>query len=240
MFYQLVNSSHDLHSLAIYAVAIIVAFVIGIGFHEFSHVAIAYLLGDTTGRDMGRLTLNPIRHLDPFGSMMLLLVGFGWGKPAPVNPYKLRTGPETGWALVALAGPGSNFLMAAVLAALLKLGPLQQSLLSGLPGAAIQGVTAPGFGWTDFFVAVILVTVLINILLGVFNLIPIPPLDGYRVLLRLLPSDLAASYRRIEQYGPVIILLLFTIPFFTGSRINPLGDLITPVSNGVQRVLLGG
>lgn len=240
MFYQLVNSSHDLHSLLVYAVAIIIAFVLGIGFHEFSHVAIAYLLGDPTGRDMGRLTLNPIRHLDPFGSMMLLLVGFGWGKPAPVNPYKLKTGPETGWALVALAGPASNFVMAAMLAALLKLGPLQQSMLSGRPEGVLQGVTLPGFGLVDFLAAVILLSVLINILLGVFNLIPVPPLDGYRVLLRLLPSDLAASYRRIEQYGPIIILLLFTIPFFTGSRIDPLGNLINPVSNSVQRILLGG
>ncbi len=117
MFYQLVRSSSDPRSLAIYAAAIIIAFVVGIGFHEFSHVLVAYLLGDTTGRDMGRLTLNPLRHLDPFGSMMLLLVGFGWGKPAPVNPYALKTGPRTGWSLViALAGPVSNFLVAGVLA----------------------------------------------------------------------------------------------------------------------------
>src|ERR1700693_4662842 len=123
MFFQLVQSSGDFQTLAVTFVAIILAFVVGIGFHEFSHVFVAYLLGDTTGKDRGRLTLNPLKHLDPFGSMMLLLVGFGWGKPAPVNPYRLRTGPTTGWSLVAIAGPISNFLMAAVLAGLLRLSP---------------------------------------------------------------------------------------------------------------------
>src|SRR6266567_8897297 len=127
MFFELVRSSGDLQSLAVTAAAIITAFAVGIGFHEFSHVFVANALGDTTGRDLGRLTLNPIKHLDPFGSMMLLLVGFGWGKPAPVNPYRLKTGPATGWALVALAGPASNFLIAALLAALLKIGTLQEA-----------------------------------------------------------------------------------------------------------------
>ena len=227
MFYQLISSSGDLRSLAVTFIAIIIAFVIGIGFHEFSHVLVAYLLGDPTGRNMGRLTLNPIRHLDPFGSMMLLLVGFGWGKPAPVNPNRLKTGPTTGWAIVALAGPVSNFVVAAILAVLLKLLLLQ-------PGISLGG------GWAGFAAAVLWACISINILLGVFNLIPIPPLDGYRVLLRFLPSDLAASYRRIEKYGPLILMILFAVPFFTGSRINPLGDLITPVTQSVQRLLLGG
>ena len=230
MFFQLMQSSGDLRSLAVTAVAIIVAFVVGIGFHEFSHVLVAYLLGDTTGRDLGRLTLNPLRHLDPFGSMMLILVGFGWGKPAPVNPYKLRTGPTTGWSLVALAGPVSNFLVAGVLATLLKLLPVGQGLAAG-------GATA---GWTDFLARVFIFTISINILLGVFNLLPIPPLDGYRVALRLLPTDIAASFRRIEQYGPVILMALFAIPFFTGSRFNPIGYLIGPVTSGLTRYLLGG
>lgn len=230
MFYQLIRSSGDLRSLAVTATAIIIAFVVGIGFHEFSHVLVAYLLGDTTGRDLGRLTLNPIRHLDPFGSMMLLLVGFGWGKPAPVNPYKLRTGPATGWSLVAIAGPLSNFLVAAVLAVLLKVLPLEAALSGG-------GLAA---GWADFFARVLIFTISINVLLGVFNLLPIPPLDGYRVALRLLPRGLAASYQRVEQYGPIILMALFAIPFFTGSRFNPIADLIGPISNGLTRYLLGG
>jgi Zn-dependent protease len=228
MFFQLVQSSGDLQSLAVTFVAIILAFVVGIGFHEFSHVLVAFLLGDSTGKDRGRLTLNPIKHLDPFGSMMLLLVGFGWGKPAPVNPYRLRTGPTTGWSIVALAGPLSNFVMAAALAAVLRLDPLRQALVE--PGGVLT--------FWDFFVArVIIFTIGINVLLGVFNLIPIPPLDGYRVLLRFLPRDLAASYQRIEQYGPLILMALFAIPFFTGSRINPLGDVIEPVTRTVNRFL---
>jgi Zn-dependent protease len=170
-----------------------------------------------------------LRHLDPFGSMMLLLVGFGWGKPAPVNPYRLRTGPATGWSLVAAAGPLSNFLVAAVLAVVLKIMPLGAVLSSG-------GVAA---GWVDFVVRVLIATIGINVLLGVFNLLPIPPLDGYRIALRILPKDLAASYQRIEQYGPVILMVLFAIPFFTGGRVSPVNDLITPVYSGITRYLLG-
>lgn len=227
MFYQLVRSSSDLRSLAVTAVAIIIAFVVGIGFHEFSHVLVAYLLGDSTGKDLGRLTLNPLRHLDPFGSMMLLLVGFGWGKPAPVNPYRLKTGPATGWSLVAAAGPLSNFLVAAVLAAVFKV-LVAESVPAG-----------PASGWVEFFGEVLIATIGINILLGVFNLLPIPPLDGYRIALRILPKDLAASYQRVEQYGPLMLMLLFAIPFFTGGRMNPVGDLISPVYLGIRRYLLG-
>jgi Zn-dependent protease len=227
MFYELVRSSSNLQSMAVTAAAIIIAFVVGIGFHEFSHVLVAYLLGDTTGRDMGRLTLNPLRHLDPFGSMMLLLVGFGWGKPAPVNPYRLRTGPTTGWSLVAAAGPLSNFLVAAVLAGVLQILPLRAILASG--GAAA--------GWTEFLVRVLIATIGINVLLGVFNLLPIPPLDGYRVALRILPKDLAASYQRVEQYGPLMLMALFALPFFTQGRLNPVGDVISPVSRGITRLL---
>jgi Zn-dependent protease len=232
MLYQLFSASNDLRTLAVVAVALVLAFVVGIAFHEFCHVLIAFVLGDSTGRDLGRLTLNPLRHLDPFGSLMLLLVGFGWGKPAPVNPYRLKTGPRTGWALVALAGPVSNFVVATALALLLHLGPLQQALFSSRAPAQ--------WGWADFAANVIIITIVINILLGVFNLIPIPPLDGYRVLLRLLPADLAASYQRIERYGMFILMVLFALPFFTGSRINPIGDLVGPVTAGVQRLLLGG
>ncbi|MGI8554528.1 MAG: site-2 protease family protein [Dehalococcoidia bacterium] len=231
MLYQLMRSSADIRTLAVAAVATIVAFVVGIGFHEFCHVWAAYSLGDPTGRNMGRLTLNPLRHLDPLGSMLLLLVGFGWGKPAPVNPNRLRTGPTTGFALVALAGPASNFVIAALFAVLLKFGPLRDSILLAPPVSQ--------WGVSDFVANVLRYCILINVLLGVFNLVPIPPLDGYRVLLRLLPTDLAASYQRIEQYGPVILMvLLFALPFFTG--VNPINDLIGPVMSGVQRVLLGG
>ncbi|HTE87237.1 MAG TPA: site-2 protease family protein [Dehalococcoidia bacterium] len=231
MFFELVRSSGDIQSLAVTAAAIITAFVVGIGFHEFSHVLVAYLLGDTTGRDLGRLTLNPIKHLDPFGSMMLLLVGFGWGKPAPVNPYRLKTGPTTGWSIVAIAGPLSNFLMAAVLASFLRFDPFRSALI------ARGGVLT---GWNFFLANVMVYTIYINVLLGVFNLLPIPPLDGYRVALRILPHEIAASYQRVEQYGPFILMALFAIPFFTGSRINPISDVIGPVRETVTRYLLGG
>jgi Zn-dependent protease len=231
MFFQLVRSSSDFQSLAVTAAAIITAFVLGIGFHEFSHVYAAYLLGDSTGRDLGRLTLNPLKHLDPMGSMMLLMVGFGWGKPAPVNPYRLKTGPRTGWSIVAFAGPMSNFLMAALLASFLRVDPFHSALVD--PNGILSG-------WNFFLAKVIVYAVYVNVLLGVFNLLPIPPLDGYRVALRLLPDGIAAGYQRIEQYGPFILMALFAIPFLTGSRVNPIGEIIGPIRETITRYLLGG
>jgi Zn-dependent protease len=162
--------------------------------------------------------------------MMLLFVGFGWGKPAPVNPNRLRTGPTTGWSLVAAAGPISNFLMAAALASLLRLDPFRTALV--MRGGVLTG-------WNYFLANVIVYTIYINVLLGVFNLLPIPPLDGYRVALRLLPRGIAASYQRVEQYGPFILMALFAVPLITGSRINPINDVIGPLREAITRYLLG-
>jgi Zn-dependent protease len=178
----------------------VVALLAALTVHEAAHALVANWLGDPTGRKLGRITLNPIAHLDPMGTMMIFMssllgVGIGWGKPVPVNPFNLRVGPKTGMALVAGAGPASNLLMAAVLAL-----ALQQDL--GLPTWALR---------------LLVVTISVNVVLAVFNMIPLPPLDGFRVLTGILPNGPAYLLGRVEQYGPALLLLLV---FFGGSLLR--------------------
>lgn len=191
-----------------------VALLISLAIHEASHAFTADQLGDPTARSLGRLTLNPLAHLDPAGTIALVVsslfgYGIGWGKPVPVNPYNLRRGPLAtlpngpliGMAIVALAGPVSNLLQAIVGAQVLRLGVLPSEFVS-----------------TFIFV---------NVLLAVFNLIPIPPLDGYRVLLGLLPTGPAYRLARLEAWGPgVLILLVFMAP---GILQSILGFFGTPI-----------
>ncbi len=158
--------------------------------HEFAHGYVALLRGDTTARDAGRLTLNPVPHIDIVGTIILPLVLvisnagvlFGWAKPVPVNPYNLRN-REKDMMLVAAAGPASNIGMAVVSAILI--GQI-------------------GYG-NAFLSQILFYACAINVILAVFNLMPIPPLDGSKILMGLLPQDLAASYARLERYGMLII-----------------------------------
>jgi len=176
------------------AVAFLLGLVIGITVHEASHATSAYLLGDDTAYRDGRVTLNPVSHLDLLGSLMLLMAGFGWGKPTPVVPSKLRGG-LFGPVAVALAGPVSNLLIVAVCAALYLLPPFQDR--SGY-----------------LFILVVMVA-FTNALLFVFNLIPIPPLDGSKVIFPFLPRALDGFVVFMNQYGPMILLGLILISFLT-------------------------
>jgi Zn-dependent protease len=176
------------------AVAFLLGLVIGITVHEASHATSAYLLGDDTAYRDGRVTLNPVSHLDLLGSMMLLLAGFGWGRPTPVVPSKLRGG-VFGPVAVALAGPVSNLLIVAVCAALYLLPPFQDS-----------------GGYLFILVVMIAFT---NALLFVFNLIPIPPLDGSKVIFPFLPRALDGFVDFMNQYGPMILLGLILVSFVT-------------------------
>lgn len=193
----------------------VVALLLAITIHEFSHALLAHRLGDETAHRLGRLTLNPLAHLDPAGTLLLLLVGFGWGRPVPVNPYSLKGNPKTSMALVALAGPLSNFLMAGCLA---------------LPLRSAQDLPAT-------LVEVLFRVYFFNLLLGAFNLIPIAPLDGFKVALGLLPRNLSYSFARLEPYGPGILMAIIGLGYFTS--FNPLWDVLSPIINGVSSVLLG-
>lgn len=190
-------------------VAWVAAVVIGIGVHEYSHVLAAYLQGDETGKDLGRLTLNPLAHIDPLGLLLLVFIGFGWGRPAPYNPNNLRR-PRVGSTIIALAGPVSNLLLIIVFGLLFR-------LVLPLFNLAPQNLLVV------FFIYLIQV----NIVLMVFNLLPVPPLDGSRVLLNALSDRHAAFKISFERYGPFI---LFALIFFGGGIFSGLFRLVTSLA----------
>ncbi|HEX7342869.1 MAG TPA: site-2 protease family protein [bacterium] len=197
----------DLTQIILIAPSVLLA----LAFHEFSHGWVANRLGDPTARLAGRLTMNPLSHLDILGTIMLFIPPhIGWAKPVPVNPYNLNQ-PKRDIVWVSLAGPGANLLMA------LGFGLVIRGLNAGLLG----NMPLP-----DPAVMIIFYGLLINISLAVFNLIPIPPLDGSRVLGGLLPSHLEMEYRKLDRFGPFLILILVMVGSFL--HIPILGFIITP------------
>lgn len=180
-------------------IARIITLLIAFTFHEFSHAAVATLLGDETPRRFGRLTLNPLAHLDPMGTIILMVAGFGWAKPVPVDPVALRRRSSAGMMLVSLAGPLTNLILAVIAAVPLRLGWV--SLFT--PSGAIL----PSFG--NFLLEFIFV----NLALFLFNLIPLAPLDGEKVITFFLPDHWADFYDRIRPYSPIILLaVVFLLP----------------------------
>ena len=196
--------------------------------HEFSHAYVAASLGDRTAHRLGRLSLNPIRHLDPIGSVLFLVAGFGWGKPVPVNPFYLRIGERLGMAMVSLAGPLSNIIAAAVFGVALRAGVAS---LTG-PESAIAGFQSSAL--IEYALAQL---VRWNLILAVFNLIPIAPLDGFKVALGILPRDAAVVYARTERYGPGILMILILAGFLFDIYI--LSNVIWPVVNLFSQIILG-
>lgn len=178
---------------------VILGIIYALTIHEFAHAAVATLLGDNTAKFSGRVSLNPLAHLDLFGTIMLLMAGFGWGKPVPVNPYNLKY-KKWGEALVALAGPISNFLSVVLFIILLRIAALW------LPG-------------DNMALIFLLYLVMINLVLGVFNLIPIPPLDGSKVLFTILPSSLDDFKQKLMINGPWLLLFLLIADNFLGFNI---------------------
>ena len=214
-----------IQKIAVLAVPLIFAIVL----HEVAHGWVADKLGDHTARSMGRLTLNPISHIDLFGTIILpilciMMKGpiFGYAKPVPINPYNFKN-PRKGMALSSLAGPGINVAMA-----------LAFSFLLRVIMPAIEGF-APKQAWEWFDVPVSLMFgygVLINVVMAVLNMIPMPPLDGSRVVYWLLPDKQTAAYYRLERYGLLIILALFGLGI--------LGRVISPIIQPILSILLGG
>jgi Zn-dependent protease len=198
-------------------IGLVVALVLGLTFHEFSHALVADQLGDHRPRALGRVSLNPLHHLDPLGSLFMLIAGFGWAKPVPVNPYALRPG-RIGLTMVAVAGPLANFSVALVFALLFRLLQLAGLLDAQVPRAIGAGI------------------VYFNIVLGILNLIPIPPLDGYNVVLPLLPPRQAFVVQRYAQYGYLALLLLVVLSY--GSAGGPL-DWLFGAAQGLARLLIG-
>jgi len=188
--------------------------------HEWAHAWTAYQLGDDTAALRGRLTINPLAHLDLVGTITLLLFSFGWGKPVPVNPYRLRGNRRASWALVSAAGPLSNLVLAMLGAIPFRMGWISL-IRTGGSILSIQSILGS--------------FILINLSLMLFNLIPVPPLDGSRILAWLLPPAWAGVIDRIEQYGGLgLMLLLFLL-----SRSGVLGRIIFPALGFLLRALLG-
>ena len=185
--------------------------LIAITVHEFSHAMMANRLGDPTAKRLGRLSLNPVKHLDPLGTLMLFLVGFGWGKPVPINPNYFRMNPRRGMAVSALAGPLSNFALAALLGVLVRVGVVDWHSPWSWP-------FYPFASWDASWVAADIIgyVILLNLILGVFNLIPIPPLDGFNIAVGILPRRQAEAVAKLQQYGPLLLLLLVFLGYFTG------------------------
>ncbi len=191
-------------------------FLLALTVHELSHGYIAYRLGDPTAAQQGRLTLNPLKHLDLVGTICFFLMKIGWAKPVPVNPMYFKD-PRKDMLWVSLAGPGSNLMLAIASAMVAKILVL------------FQGLIPMFFLWPLF--QMVAASIWINIMLAVFNMVPIPPLDGSKILMGLLPRDVAASYARLERFGFIILLVLF----YTG--ILPM--LIRPIINMAHNVIAG-
>ncbi len=207
----------------------LVVFVVAITIHEFMHAFTAYQLGDDTAARQGRITLNPVAHFDPLGFMMLIIllispIGFAWGRPVPVNPGNFRN-PKRGMLLVAAAGPLSNIVQATVFALIIRFA-----------GDAVDT-------WPPFAQLVIERGVILNIFLAAFNMIPIPPLDGHKMLTGLLPDFWYPILAPLEQYGFAILLGLLFLPGFF--RIDLVGPMVYPVAVllanflGVSNLIIG-
>jgi Zn-dependent protease len=203
-------------------IATVIAFIAAISVHEACHALAATWLGDSTPKSQGRLTLNPIRHLDPMGTLLLVVAGFGWGKPVTVNPLNLRFGIRRGMAIVSAAGPGSNIAMAALL------GPVFRQVTGESSGILPN---------SEFLAQVIIAVVAINVLLAIFNLIPIPPLDGFGVLYGVVGAETAQALEPLRKYGPLILIgVIFLGPIF-GIRL--LQGIVLPPMEYLVNLFIG-
>ena len=196
--------AYPLREIPYVAITLIFAFT----FHELAHAYVAYKFGDMTAKNQGRLTLNPLKHLDPFGTLLILIAGFGWARPVPVNRFFFKK-PRLAGILVSVAGPLSNLVLAFI-------------------GFCVAyGLQRFGVNLTENFYNFLDIFIKLNTVLFVFNLLPLPPLDGYRIVEDLAPNHFRAKMTQYEQYGVLIFLILVITPLdrFT---IQPIFQVIVP------------
>ncbi|MFZ7946494.1 MULTISPECIES: site-2 protease family protein [Bacillaceae] len=187
---------------------VVITLIFAFTFHELAHAYVAYKFGDMTAKNQGRLTLNPLKHLDPFGTLLILIAGFGWARPVPVNRFFFKK-PRLAGILVTVAGPLSNLVLAFI-------------------GFCVAiGLARFGLNASENFYDFLNIFIGLNIVLFVFNLLPLPPLDGYRILEDLAPNHLRAKMTQYEQYGILIFLILVITPLdrFT---IQPIFQAVIP------------
>ena len=197
--------------------------LVALTFHEFAHAYVANRLGDPTAKEMGRLTLNPLVHLDLVGTAMLFIVHIGWAKPVPVNPLNFKN-PKQDLLWVSLAGPGANLLLALVCGLTCRM-------------LGIEGWFSPEAGLMGLVKFMIVFGLLINIVLAVFNLLPIPPLDGSKILMGLIPRQYEQQFLPFMRYGTTILIALIVIGFV--GKIDVLGGLINPFLSFFSRLFAG-
>lgn len=222
-----IMSPNIVYEIAVWLIPLVIAIV----FHEVSHGLVARRLGDPTAAERGRLTLNPLRHIDPFGTVILPLIlvvshapVFGWAKPVPVNYRRLKH-PRRDMVLVALAGPGMNLLLALV-------GTV---ILAGTIRMAHGDIS----GGTAFVAANALNFVLINIFLAVFNLLPVPPFDGGHVVEGLLPPAFGQQFAKLGRYSLLVFVLLLLVLPRLSPKADVIGQVVSPIVNAIARFMLG-
>lgn len=203
----------SLKELPYVAITLMVAFTV----HEFAHAYVAYRFGDHTAKNQGRLTLNPIQHLDPFGTLLIFIAGFGWARPVPVNRFFFKN-PRLAGILVSVAGPISNLVLAVI----------GYFILYALAGAGFaNNLPVYFYDFFDIFIP-------LNLVLFVFNLLPFPPLDGYRILEDLAPANIRPKMTQFEAYGSVIFLILVITPL-DHYTIQPIFNVVLPfIMNGLN------
>jgi Zn-dependent protease len=209
----------NIESLLLIAPPILLALT----FHEYAHAYVADRYGDDTARQSGRLSMNPLRHLDPLGTIMIFLVHFGWAKPVPVNPHRLKN-PKKDMLWISAAGPLSNMLLALASGILLR-------LLFGLD------MIPERHSMAGIIVYMVFMSLQINLALAIFNILPIAPLDGSKILYGLLPAGYAKTIFALERYGPFILIGLILVGRMTG--VSVLGGLIWPFVKFFSKLFAG-
>ena len=203
----------------------VITLLIAFTFHEFSHAQTAVWLGDDTPKYDGRLTLNPLRHLDPWGCILLICTGFGWAKPVRVNPYAVTRKNKAGMMLVSAAGPCANLLLAVIAALMLRTGLVR----TNTPPFGLNWLPGPVYFLTQF--------IWTNVSLMVFNLIPLAPLDGEKVVGYFIPDSFRNTWNQIQAQGAKILMLCFFVLPYLG--VNFMDAIVGNLSRAIYRILMG-